>query len=272
MSEDLSNELEAINSIYGDHTFQKAQNDGDGIYTLSLRQCDVTLRLSFPREYPETAPRILGIETIGDNVPKGRGNYVFITATHVLSRIFSPGQVCLFDLIQELDSVLDLESAREDCLSSNSHDSDGLIEDVTPAQPAFSPPTWTLSASLTEKKSLFIGRSCVVTSPAHVQSNIAHLLTTDKRCAKATHNISAYRIRSSASTNKVTYQDCDDDGESAAGGRLLHLLQVMDVWGVLVVVSRWYGGVHLGPDRFRCINAVAREAVVNGGCVKEVRK
>lgn len=34
-------------------------------------------------------------------------------------------------------------------------------------------------------------------------------------------------------------QDCDDDGESAAGGRLLHLLQVADAKNVVVVVSRW---------------------------------
>jgi hypothetical protein len=57
----------------------------------------------------------------------------------------------------------------------------------------------------------------------------------------------------------------------------------MDVWDVLVVVSRWYGGVKLGPDRFalhsaagsgwswadccrfRLINAAAREALVMGG-------
>ena len=59
----------------------------------------------------------------------------------------------------------------------------------------------------------------------------------------------------------VYIQDCDDDGESAAGARLLHLLQVylyhahtscsfdvsfllwtqmMDVRNGMVVVSRWY--------------------------------
>ena len=43
---------------------------------------------------------------------------------------------------------------------------------------------------------------------------------------------------------------------------LLHLLQVMDVWNCLVVVSRWFGGVKLGPDRFRLINQAAREALV----------
>ena len=63
----------------------------------------------------------------------------------------------------------------------------------------------------------------------------------------------------------VIVQDSDDDGETAAGGRLLHLMQLMDVWNVVVVVTRWYGGVKLGPERFRCINAVAREALVKAG-------
>ena len=29
-------------------------------------------------------------------------------------------------------------------------------------------------------------------------------------------------------------------------------LQVSDAKDVLIVVTRWYGGIHLGPDRFRC--------------------
>lgn len=77
----------------------------------------------------------------------------------------------------------------------------------------------------------------------------------------------AYRLLDSS--KGVLVQDCDDDGESAAGGRLLHLLQVcynmtsntgfipysfqstciyssmfvdeqmMDVKNAVVVVSRW---------------------------------
>ncbi len=61
-------------------------------------------------------------------------------------------------------------------------------------------------------------------------------------------------------------EDCDDDGESAAGGRLLHLLAVSGVDSAVVVVSRWYGGVQLGPDRFRHINNAARNALVKA-CV-----
>jgi putative IMPACT (imprinted ancient) family translation regulator len=40
----------------------------------------------------------------------------------------------------------------------------------------------------------------------------------------------------------------------------------------LVVVTRWYGGVKLGPDRFRVINNVAREALVSGGYVKDEKQ
>ena len=54
----------------------------------------------------------------------------------------------------------------------------------------------------------------------------------------------------------ILHQDNDDDGESAAGGRLAHLLMLMEVCGVVVVVSRWFGGVHLGADRFKHINQV----------------
>lgn len=50
---------------------------------------------------------------------------------------------------------------------------------------------------------------------------------------------------------------------------MLHLMQVMGATEVLVVVSRWYGGVQLGADRFRMINACAREALGKGGGEKE---
>jgi putative IMPACT (imprinted ancient) family translation regulator len=78
--------------------------------------------------------------------------------------------------------------------------------------------------------------------------------------------MTAWRIKGA---NDTSYQDCDDDGETAAGSRMLHLMQLMDVWNVMVLVTRWYGGVKLGPDRFRIINTVAREALLLGGFAKD---
>lgn len=39
-------------------------------------------------------------------------------------------------------------------------------------------------------------------------------------------------------------------------------IQIMDAWDIIVVVSRWFGGTHLGPDRFKHINSATREAVL----------
>lgn len=38
--------------------------------------------------------------------------------------------------------------------------------------------------------------------------------------------------------NGVLMQDCDDDGEKAAGSRLLHLLEVSNTWLFSLVTDR----------------------------------
>jgi Uncharacterized protein family UPF0029 len=74
----------------------------------------------------------------------------------------------------------------------------------------------------------------------------------------------AYRVRerianpSTGADSVILKHDNDDDGEDAAGGRLAMLLDVRSEDGVIVVVSRWYGGVKLGPRRFAIIANVAR--------------
>lgn len=46
----------------------------------------------------------------------------------------------------------------------------------------------------------------------------------NRKIAQATHNTYAYRIYNEET--KMWLQDCEDDGEAHAGGRLMHLLQV----------------------------------------------
>ncbi|KAJ1797100.1 hypothetical protein LPJ59_003344 [Coemansia sp. RSA 2399] len=111
------------------------------------------------------------------------------------------------------------------------------------------------------KKSVFVGHVARVESANDVQ-RVLDTLMLDKKIAQATHNILAYRIRLD---NGSISQDNDDDGESAAGKRLGHLLQLLDAENIIVVVTRWYGGTHLGPDRFKLINSAARQALEAGG-------
>lgn len=103
----------------------------------------------------------------------------------------------------------------------------------------------------TEKRSTFQAHLAYVNSVDQMETVMEALLR-NRKIAGATHNIMAYRI--SIPEKGTVLQDYDDDGETAAGGRLLHLLQMVDAINVVVVVSRWFGGILLGPDRFKHIN------------------
>ena len=236
----------------------------------------VVLRISFPNEYPDEAPFVAGTETIGEDVPKGTGNTVAGLAQATLSRVWAPGVPCIFDLIEELGPDIEASKNNEPDQAVTLHnDQESQFDDKGKEACSDMPdasidvldtePLWIVTAPITEKKSVFIGRAAAVTSAIQARQYLHHLLTTDKKAAKATHNITAWRIRG---PNETSYQDCDDDGETAAGGRILHLMQLMDVWDVMVVVTRWYGGILLGPDRFRIINQAAREALVSGKFVQ----
>lgn len=107
-----------------------------------------------------------------------------------------------------------------------------------------------------DRKSIFQAHVAQVHSKEDV-AEMTRILLSDRRIARATHNIMACRYRD-AKTGALR-QDNDDDGETAAGSRLAHLLGVIDATDVCVIVSRWYGGIQLGPDRFRRINEVARQ-------------
>jgi putative IMPACT (imprinted ancient) family translation regulator len=77
-----------------------------------------------------------------------------------------------------------------------------------------------------------------------------------KKFAKATHNTWGL-IQADGIEIK------SDDGESGAGAIILRMLEREGLVDHIVVVTRWYGGVHLGGDRFRhvqtCVNAYVAE-------------
>ncbi|KAF7872424.1 hypothetical protein EAF04_003345 [Stromatinia cepivora] len=287
MSEDLLNEIEAINSIYGPSTLVYAHETGPSneineIYILALPNQDTSLRIQFPAAYPDAPPVILGTQHAGENVRKGDAGRLVEFVREVVGRTWRVGEVCLFDVIEEVEGGFGTGGAMSEGGDEGEEEGEGLrdseeLEDRYPIVDrkqglkenpdiSITPPNWILSSTTTELKSTFIARCISVSSPTLATKYIQHLLTTDKKVRSATHNITAWRIKTEEG---ITYQDCDDDGESAAGGRLLHLMQLMDLWNVMVVVTRWYGGQKLGARRFAVINAVARDALVRGGFVVE---
>jgi putative IMPACT (imprinted ancient) family translation regulator len=63
-----------------------------------------------------------------------------------------------------------------------------------------------------------------------------------KKFARATHNSWA------AVMGGEPYKD--DDGEAGAGAVILKMIQREGLADHVIVVTRWYGGVNLGGDRF----------------------
>ncbi|KAK4242268.1 ribosomal protein S5 domain 2-type protein [Achaetomium macrosporum] len=276
MSEALVDEIEAINSIYGGSTLTHSSQDQDPtIFILTLPGETSTLRLQFPPSYPDVPPAVLGTHSSGSAGKRGSAARDLALFRDAVSEVYEPGQVCLFDALEKVQELL---AAAQDS-GYEHHETDEQFPPAAPEQEHAAPPDtnnllpgdtppppWTLSLPFVECKSTFVARCAPVSSPQQAASYLAHLLASDKRVRAATHNITAWRIRG---PNGTSFQDCDDDGETAAGGRLLHLMQLMDLWDAMVVVTRWYGGVKLGPRRFALINQTARDAFVRAGLVKE---
>lgn len=71
-----------------------------------------------------------------------------------------------------------------------------------------------------------------------------------KKFAKATHNTWAGIFAGEPVKN--------DDGESGAGALILQMLEREGLHDHIVIVTRWYGGKHLGGDRFRHVQDCVR--------------
>lgn len=95
---------------------------------------------------------------------------------------------------------------------------------------------------------------------AGVDAFLAQLKQT-KKYAKATHNTWAVVLSDQGPVK-------NDDGESGAGAVILRMLERAGLTDHVVVVTRWYGGVHLGGDRFAHVVTATRaylDAVAKDG-------
>ena len=81
-------------------------------------------------------------------------------------------------------------------------------------------------------------------------------LKRQKKYAKATHNSWAAILTGEGPVR-------NDDGESGAAAVIVKMLEREGLTDCVVVVTRWYGGVHLGGDRFAhvvtCVRAFLEE-------------
>lgn len=250
-------------SIYGDDW--RVEDEVNRSYSICLKECghEVTLYFILPTEYPSESPPKYQLSAPG---LKPEEKNLIISALDELS-ILQCGQTVIYELIEKVRELIqeflppdkDLEDFDIDCAALS-------LSSCEQQQYEYELPEIIHGETITDRKSVFQGHVAPVFCAEQVKA-IIHKLYENKKIANATHNMYAYRIFKD--DTKSFLQDCEDDGETHAGGRLLHLLQILDMKNVLVVVTRWYGGIHLGPDRFRHINNAARQVLEQGGFVQK---
>ncbi|KAJ7216661.1 ribosomal protein S5 domain 2-type protein [Mycena pura] len=297
--EAVASEIEVLQSIYGDDAIQlwkppdsSSSHKHDPTITryeavLSLPSpCeDVSIRVlvSLLENYPATVPPQLQLLSryIGAfGADAGLFGEILRTFISSTSGVEWAGEVCVFDGLQRvleccaawygerLSADLAGELSRADTPANNTPEHPAATLPLPPPDPsaAYIPPLPAgieifVAEPIMDRKSSFVGRACAISDPSEVPIILAHLMS-DRRIARAAHPIiNAWRCL----VGTLLHQDNDDDGETAAGGRLAHLLHIMEVDNVLVVVTRYFGGIHLGPDRFKHINQAARNALELGG-------
>lgn len=121
---------------------------------------------------------------------------------------------------------------------------------------------WSTSPSVTLKDSTFIARATTITDPSDRASLLKSLFAQHPNLRSASHNGWAYRIRPPESSSSTHLREASfDDGESGAGDLILRVLRETNTADTLVVMTRWFGGTMLGPDRWRLMRNVVTSAL-----------
>ncbi|XP_068093383.1 protein IMPACT [Hyperolius riggenbachi] len=276
-------EIEALSSIYGDDWC--AIDEAERIFCIKISNSSdepewtLCLQVILPPEYPAAAPPLYQL-----NAPWLRGEDR-LTLSNNLEEIYlqNLGENILYHWVEKIREFLveksktsapgpRLKATTEEAAADDNDLASGsqMLNELFASSvvighfEAFEEsekevPTIEHGEPISDRRSTFQAHLAPVTTPAQVKL-VLNKLYENKKIASATHNIYAYRIYSKKTNTFI--QDCEDDGETAAGKRVLHLMQILDARDVMVVVSRWYGGILLGPDRFKHINNCARNILV----------
>uniref|UniRef100_A0A8C6ZTN9 Impact RWD domain protein n=1 Tax=Nothoprocta perdicaria TaxID=30464 RepID=A0A8C6ZTN9_NOTPE len=268
-------EIEALSSIYGDDWC--VVDEDEKVYCIKISDCLEQPKWTLCLTEHVTAPphkTLFLCETLLNRTEYG--------STSLRIRVQNLGESILYLWVEKIREVLIEKAQSSDPEPDNKKTSEEVDEDneddflldyqpvqeesikmlnfiTSESQEDEELPLIQHGNPITDRRSTFQAHLAPVVTPKQVK-RVLEKLYENKKIASATHNIYAYRIYCE---DKQTFlQDCEDDGETAAGGRLLHLMQILNVHNVLVVVSRWYGGILLGPDRFKHINNCARTILV----------
>nr|CAD7587549.1 unnamed protein product [Timema genevievae] len=286
----IVDEIEALSSIYEKEW--KTEDEANRSYSIKVGEGEqyVILYTKLPEDYPSQSPPVFQLSAPSlSNQSK-----MHINAALQAVYLENIGECVIFQWIEKIRELLQEQLFAKDQVEENEE----VVEDLSVKLDSVSIDTDELpeiihGEIITDRRSVFQGHVARVFSTRQVKQ-VLDKLYEEKTIEKATHNIYAYRILKE--DTKSFIHDSEDDGETQAGARVMHLLevtnlvgvsssfmtlvdninnsshdclysQILNVQNVLVVVTRWYGGTHLGPDRFRHINNSARQVLDKAGFI-----
>lgn len=122
------------------------------------------------------------------------------------------------------------------------------------------------TAEIVEKKSKFIANLFHVESVEEAENRIKDI---KKKYHDARHNCIAYRV----AENGQIIEKSSDDGEPSgtAGGPMLNILQKNNLCNLVIVVTRYFGGILLGTGGLvRAYSEVTQQAIEKSSKVIKV--
>ncbi|CAD6198439.1 unnamed protein product [Caenorhabditis auriculariae] len=257
-SENREQEIELLSAVYPDILKNRKSETAHFLFF----DQSIRLTVDLPNDYPSSAPP--RYELSGPSLTRNERIHLENSLNEEFLK--NLGMPVLYNWVNML---LEFVTEREGGSNENQDDSmdsrdsqDSLDEEEIPQLDIKH------GEVFTDRKSNFQAHLSVVKSKKDVE-NMLRTLKSNTKIMRATHNIYAYRYTEIKDGRNFPVHDCEDDGETGASSKMLDLMDRMSADNVIVVVTRWYGGIHLGPDRFRHINNLTREILVANGYGKK---
>lgn len=268
--ERASADLEILQAAYPDEISIDSIGDDRGplIFTITLpmsntnneseKNFGANITMEYPRGYPLNAIEIVSYRTnpkFDKKLIESVVDEVRLKAKEGMENAEESGFACCAAAFQKWSECLEGLKKGNDAIENECstqfnelRTDDEIINWITSEK------------TLIDRKSVFQAHCCAVSSNEIVKRAVDQLIMSNSKIQRATHNMFAYRFSVIKDDGReILIHDNDDDGEDGAGSRLAQLLESRKEDGVLVLVSRWYGGVHLGSKRFAHIVNVARD-------------
>ena len=271
----IAEEFEILQSIYENNEIKFSSQTNITI-NLDLQK-DYRIELWLPNGYPsqERLKYSVNLADVGEKVREKFGKVIdeIIDENEnegVLFQVIEAVREEYENMIEEgLNMILNVDDERMDERIRKQQELE------TRETPKIKPPPAYLTSNLkvqtspnkiTDRKSIFQGHLVRISKKEDIDYAKDLIYASNNKIPTATHNIAAYRVniqKVNAKGEEVTVlaKDYDDDGETGAGSKLLALLDLLKVDNVFVIVTRWYGGILLGPDRFKHIKNCAKECL-----------